>query len=306
MQLGLASAILPDLSFDDVIQICAREQLNCVELMCWPKGRAERRYAGVTHLDLDQLDNELIQKTRQALDAQAIQISALGYYPNPLDPDPAVRETVADHLRKLIHSAALLGVGTITTFIGRDPWKTYADNLALFEQVWPDLIRYAESQHVRVAIENCPMLFTQDEWPGGKNLATTPARWRDLFDRIPSPNFGLNFDPSHFIWQQMDYIQPLYDFADRLFHVHIKDARINRERLNQVGILATPLEFQSPKLPGLGDVDWAHFFSALNDIGYHGAAVLEIEDKAFEASLNGRLAAISQANRYIRQFVTPF
>lgn len=150
------------------------------------------------------------------------------------------------------------------------------------------------------------MLFTQDEWPGGKNLATTPARWRDLFDRIPSPNLGLNFDPSHFIWQQMDYIQPLYDFADRLFHVHIKDARINRERLNQVGILATPLEFQSPKLPGLGDVDWAHFFSALNDIGYHGAAVLEIEDKAFEASLNGRLAAISQANRYIRQFVTPF
>ena len=124
---------------------------------------------------------------------------------------------------------------------------------------------YAEEREVRIGIENCPMLFTRDEWPGGKNLATRPAIWRRMFDDIPSPNFGLNFDPSHFVWQQMDYLAPLREFRERIFHVHAKDARIDRDRARRRGRPGDPLKLGTrPSCPGLGDVDWGRFFSALS------------------------------------------
>jgi sugar phosphate isomerase/epimerase len=98
------------------------------------------------------------------------------------------------------------------------------------------------------------MIFTKDEWPGGNNLATTPVIWRRMFAETDSEFFGLNYDPSHLLWQQMDYIRPLYEFKDKLFHIHLKDARVYPEKLDEVGIMAYPLEFHTPKLPGLGDI----------------------------------------------------
>jgi sugar phosphate isomerase/epimerase len=172
-----------------------------------------------------------------------------------------------------------------------------------FASVWPELIRSAEGAGVRVAIENCPMYFSQDEWPSGKNLAHTPAIWRRMFTEIPSKSFGLNYDPSHLLWQQIDYVKPLYEFKDRIFHVHVKDAKIRRDRLDEVGILATPLEYHAPKLPGLGEVNWGRFVSALTDIGYNGPARIEVEDRAFEDSLDSRKAAIGMSRRYMRQFI---
>ena len=154
-----------------------------------------------------------------------------------------------------------------------------------------------------MGIENCPMLFTADEWPGGKNLAVSPSIWRRMFEAIPSPSFGLNYDPSHLVWQQMDYIAPLRKFADRLVHVHAKDVRLDRERLDDVGILATPLEYHSPKLPGLGEVDWGRFFSVLGDVGYRGPVCVEVEDRAYEGSLESRKLALRQSCTYLRQFI---
>ncbi|MDD2533104.1 MAG: sugar phosphate isomerase/epimerase [Eubacteriales bacterium] len=305
MKLGLVSAILPDYSLDQIFDLCQQENLETVEVMCWPEGKAERRYAGVSHIDVDHLTNEMLLKILTKQQRSGVSISALGYYPNPLDPDLAVRERAIEHLKKLIVAAQSLNIGMVTTFIGRDQWKSYQENLILFEKIWPELIAWAEKHDVKIAIENCPMLFSQDEWPGGKNLATTPAIWQDLFDRIPSPNFGLNFDPSHFIWQQMDYIKPVYDFADKLFHIHFKDIRVNPYQLNQVGTMATPLAYSAPKLPGLGDVDWGRFVAALTDINYEGAATIEIEDKAYEATLQDRLRAIRQSTLYMRGFVGP-
>ncbi|HRH61628.1 MAG TPA: sugar phosphate isomerase/epimerase, partial [Chitinophagaceae bacterium] len=161
----------------------------------------------------------------------------------------------------------------------------------------------AEDNGIKIGIENCPMYFTKDEWPGGKNLAISPAVWDRMFEAIPSKSFGLNYDPSHLVWQQMDYVQPLYDYKERIHHVHLKDAKLYKNKLNKVGIMAHPLEYHSPKLPGLGDVNWSNFFTALTDIKYKGPVCIEVEDKAFEGSEENIRTAILTARNYLRQYV---
>lgn len=304
MKLGFASAILPDQSFEYVVDFASQNGYRCVEMMCWPVGKAERRYAGVTHIDVDKLDASRIAEIKDYLAARNVSISALGYYPNPLDPDAEKASEAIAHIKKLIKTAPVLGVDTVTTFIGRDPKATVAESLRAFIKVWPDIIKLAEDTGVRIAIENCPMLFTSDEWPGGKNLATTPRIWREMFSAIPSEYFGLNYDPSHFLWQQMDYIRPIYEFKEKLFHIHIKDAKVRKDLLDDVGVLAAPLDYQLPKLPGLGDIDWGKFLSALTDVRYRGAVVVEVEDKAFEDTLEDRLIALKQSHKYINPFIT--
>ena len=132
---------------------------------------------------------------------------------------------------------------------------------------------------------------------------TTPAIWRQVFEILDYDNFGINYDPSHFIWQQIDYIHPLYEFKDKIFHVHYKDIKIYPEKLADVGIMATPLQYMSPKIPGLGDVDWGKYVSALTDIGYKGYTCIEIEDKAFEGTVEDAKNAVRLSTRYLRNFV---
>lgn len=303
MKLGFVSAILPDLSLEEVLQFAKAEGFACVELMCWPKGKAERRYAGVTHIDVDDLSAVAISRVREQLVAGGVAVSGLGYYPNPLCPDANEAAVYVEHIKKTILAAEMLQVGLVNTFIGRDWTRSVEDNWPRFLATWRPLVKFAEDHGVRIGIENCPMLFTRDEWPGGKNLATTPAIWRRMFEEIPSASFGLNYDPSHMVWQRMDYVKPIREFAARIFHVHAKDARVDQDRLDNVGILAHPLEYHTPKLPGLGDVHWGRFFSALSDAGYAGPVCIEVEDRAYEATLESRKAALTQSARYLRQYM---
>jgi sugar phosphate isomerase/epimerase len=303
IKLGFVSAILADLTFEEVISFAARTGYSCVEIMCWPLGKAERRYAGITHIDVAKLSDKRIKEIRDILERKGISISGLGYYPNPLEADNKNAAHCISHLKKVIDTAGRLGLQNVNTFIGRDHRGSIEDNFKRCKKVWPPIIKYAEKRRVKIGIENCPMLFTSDEWPGGKNLALSPAIWRRMFKEIPSANFGLNYDPSHLVWQFMDYIKPIYEFRNRIFHVHIKDAKILRDELNDVGILATPLSFHRPKLPGLGDVDWGKFFSALTDIGYDGAACVEVEDRSYEGSLQTREKSLIQSREYLKQFV---
>jgi sugar phosphate isomerase/epimerase len=303
VKLGFVSAIVPELSLEQTIDLAEEEGFDCVELMCWPVGKAERRYAGVTHVDVDLLDEEEARRITGFTRSAGVAISALGYYPNPLAPDLAESARYAQHIEKIIKAAAMLGLTQVNTFVGRDPAKSIDANWPRFLQVWRPLIKIAENHGVRIGVENCPMFFTADEWPAGKNLAVSPAIWTRMFSDIPSDYFGLNYDPSHMVWQQMDYLQPMRDFADKLFHVHAKDVRVDRHRLDRVGILAHPNEYHTPKLPGLGDVDWGKFFSVLTDTGYAGAVCIEVEDRAYEATLDSRKAAVRQSGRYLRNFV---
>ena len=305
MKLGVCSAILPDLSLEEVLAFAAAEGLDCVEVMCWPKGKATRRYAGVTHIDVATIGKAEAKRIKQLVAAAGVEISGLGYYPNPLAPDKREAKVAIDHIKRVIRAAERLGLKQMNTFIGRDPAKSVDANWKRFRQVWKPLVKFAGDHGVRIGIENCPMLFSDDEWPGGKNLAHSPAVWRRMFKEIPARHFGLNYDPSHMVWQQMDYIRPLREFADRIFHVHAKDVRLDRRRLDDVGILATPVQFHTPKLPGLGEIDWGRFFSVLTDIGYNGAVAIEVEDRAFEASLADRKASVRQSTTFLRNFIAP-
>jgi len=303
MKLGFVSAILPELSFEELIDLASDYGFSCVEVCCWPVGKAERRYAGVTHIDVETLDEQRAQAINDHCRNKGVEISALGYYPNPLDPDEEKSRFFIDHIMKVIDASAMLGIYKINTFIGRDKNKNVDENFEAFRKVWPEIIWHAGEKGVKIGIENCPMIFTNDEWPGGNNLATTPAIWRRMFSEISSGHFGLNYDPSHLLWQQMDCIKPIYEFREKLFHIHLKDAKLYRDRLDNVGIMANPLEFHSPKLPGLGDIDWSGFFSALYDIRYDGPVCIEVEDKAFEGSLEDRKNALRLTKRYLNQFI---
>lgn len=300
MHLGFVSAIVPELSLDEVAAFAAESGYKAVEVMCWPVGKAERRYAGVTHIDVNDYDADLVLGTMQK---HGVSISSLGYYPNPLTPDEAESASYVAHIRRVIEASAKLQVNVMTTFIGRDPKLSVDENWPRFMSIWPDLVKFAEDHGVKVGIENCPMSFTRDEWPGGKNLAHSPAVWRRMFDAIPSDNFGLNYDPSHLVWQGMDYIRAIREFASKLVHVHAKDARLEKHKLDEVGIFAYPLEYHTPKLPGLGDVNWGKFFSTLSDSGYDGPVCVEVEDRAYEGSIDRRKASLIQSQRYLSQFV---
>lgn len=303
MKLGFVSAILDTYTFEEVIDFASSHGFECVEMACWPGGKAERRYAGVSHINVDDMSEENIAYIKDYCAKKNVEISSLAFYPNTMDEDLEKRNANIEHLKKVIIASRKLGVGMVTTFIGRMQTKNVDENIEEFKKVWPPIIKFAEENDVKVAIENCPMLFGYDQWPGGQNLFTTPAIWRKCFEIIPSKNFGLNYDPSHFVWQMIDYVKPIYEFKDRIFHVHYKDIKVYRDKLNDCGIMATPLSFMSPKLPGLGDVDWGKYVSALTDIGYEGYTCLEIEDKAFEGSKERVEASLDLAKRYIEQFV---
>jgi sugar phosphate isomerase/epimerase len=302
MQLGFVSAIVPELNLDQVLAFAAAERFACVEAMCWPVGKAERKYAGVTHVDVNGFTKARAEATHALCAQHRVRLSALGYYPNPLDPDPKVAKVAVDHLKKVIQAAALLGLKTVNTFVGRDWTKSVDDNWPHFLKTWRPLIRFAEDHGVQVGIENCPMSFTADEWPGGKNLMTTPVLWRRAFSDISSKHFGLNYDPSHFVLQQMDPASPLREFQDKIFHFHAKDVSIQRHRLNEVGVFAHPLEWHQPRIPGYGDMDWGRFMGALMETAYRGPVCIEVEDDTFGKSLEGR----KQALRVARNVLSPY
>jgi len=303
MKLGFVSAILADQSLDEVLDFAANEGFSCVELMCWPVGKAERRYAGVTHMDVTDITQDQADEIKGKVSDRGLSISGLGYYPNPLVADHEEAQVYIDHLGKVFEAAPKLGVKVVNTFIGRNPAQSVDDQWHRFLDVWKPLIQQAEDNDVKVAIENCPMYFSSDEWPSGKNLAISPAIWRRMFSDIESDHFGLNYDPSHLLWQLMDYLKPIKEFSSKFFHVHAKDAIVDKAALDDVGILATPLEYHTPKLPGLGDIDWGKFFSVLGQEGYTGSVCIEVEDRPYEKNLTGRQGALRQSARFLRNFM---
>ena len=284
MKLGLFTAAFPNLSLEEITGWSAENGFETLEIACWPVSKAERRYAGVTHIDAANLTQDSADQVKKLVAQHNLSISALGYYPNILDPDPSSREYSIDHLKKVITAAKMLGVDTVGTFIGRDQHKNIDDNFETYAKIWPDIVHFAGDHQVKIAIENCPMIFSNDEWPGGKNLASTPAIWRRMWEIIPDENFGLNLDPSHLILQMIDYERVVREFSGRIFHVHAKDLMINWEGVYNHGVLSQGMGWQVPRLPGLGDMRWDRFIAALYAAGYDHIISIEHEDRNFEGS----------------------
>ena len=293
MKIGVMSAAFPNLSLEELATWASDSGFEMLELACWPTGEGkDRKYGGVAHIDVDSLTPTEASEINGMLAEKGLEISSLGYYPNPLHPDPAHREQVIGHLKKVVVGAEMLGVEIVGTFVGRSwnpeltgrDWNKDLDhNFEEFMKVWPGLVKFAAEHNVKIAIENCPMLWA-DTWPGGSNLPHSPALIQRMFEAVPDENFGLNFDPSHLVWQQIDYVRFVYDFGGRIFHVHAKDMAIDEEMFYQDGILGCGFRWQIPRLPGQGLVDWQEVVVALYDVGYDFVLSIEHEDANWEAT----------------------
>ena len=284
MKLGFLTAPFPDTPLTEVADWASSVGFEALEIACWPKTSGPtRRYAGTSHIDVAGLDRGAAEDVVAALAARGITISALGYYPNPLAPDAEHRRTVLAHLRTVIAAAQLMGVPVVNTFCGGDAAKTLDANWEDAQSVWPETLAFAADHGVALAFENCPMIFSNDEWPGGHNIAYSPYIWRRMLDAW-GDRIGINYDPSHLIWQMIDQPRFINEFGAHFRHVHAKDLMIDRDGLYARGIMSLGMGWQVPRMPGLGEVDWSAFFSGLYRVGYDGPVIIEHEDRRFEGS----------------------
>ena len=302
MKLGLLTAAFPTLTLEEVADWAAANGFEALEVACWPfAGGERRRYAGVCHIDVAALDDGAIEHVHHVFQGRGLTLSSLAYYPNPLDPDPATRAATQGHLRKVIEAAAALGVNLIGTFIGRDQSKAPPAALAEALEQWAPLVGYASERGVRISIENCPMIFSTDEWPGGRNLAYSPALWRRLFQAMPE--LGLNLDPSHLVWQFIDIPRVVREFGSKIYHVHAKDLEVSRDGLFEEGVMSLGMGWQVPRMPGLGEVPWNRFIAELVACGYDGVVSVEHEDRSFEGSLEAVKRGFIVARNTLRPLI---
>ncbi|MCR9139977.1 MAG: sugar phosphate isomerase/epimerase [Alphaproteobacteria bacterium] len=284
MQLGILTAPFPDVPLMDVADWAASSGFQSLEIACWPVSRGPtRRYAGTTHIDVAETDSAKAKDIAAALADKGLSISGLGYYPNPLHPDGDHRKTVIDHLKQVISLAGQMELPVVNTFCGGDASVNIDENWKRAEQVWPEIIAHARDSGVKLAFENCPMIFSYDEWPGGHNIAYSPQIWRRILESWGG-DVGMNFDPSHLIWQMIDQDRFIREFGGHMLHVHAKDLMIDRDGLYDHGILSAGMGWQVPRLPGLGDVNWSGFFAGLYRTGYGGPVIIEHEDRDFEGT----------------------
>ena len=284
MKLGLLTAPFPETPLLQVAEWAASVGFEAMEIACWPKSSGPtRRYAGTSHIDVADTSPSQAQEILAALAERDISISGLGYYPNPLHPDPAHRETVIGHLKQVIVAAGRMSVPVVNTFCGGDAARHLDDNWEAARQVWPDIIAHARDNGVSLAFENCPMIFSRDEWPGGNNIAYSPAIWRRIIEEWDGA-VGANFDPSHLVWLMIDQARFIKEFGPHFVHVHAKDVMIDRDGLYERGTISSGIGWQVPRMPGLGDIDWRVFFSSLYRAGYDGPVIIEHEDRNFEGS----------------------
>ena len=303
MKLGIQSAILDGLTWQEVIDFAADNNFQCVEMMCWPKGKAERKYAGVTHIDVTDFSDADAKEINDYCASKGVEISALGYYPNALCPDEQEAEVYIEHIKKVINASSMLGINLVGTFIGNNWHKNVDDNWPRMVEVWGPILEYAKSKNTRISIENCAMFFTDDEWPAGKNIAYSPKIWRRMFAEFDTDYLGLNYDPSHLVWMQMDHEKPWGEFNDKIFHAHAKDVAVNREKLDEVGTMANPLEYHDPRIPGRGDIDWKHYIDVMKTAGFEGAICIEVEDADYEGSIENRKRSLIESGNHLRAFI---
>ena len=254
-----------------------RSGFRSMELSAWPE----------SSLNADHVTDQRIAEIKKDLKENDIEISALGYYPNYLDPDPDKAKEARRYFFKVMELASRMGVGVVCTFAGRSPEKSVKENIPLFKEVFSPFCDEAEKRNLRIAIENCPML--DRFYLRGENIAFSPEVWDEMFRVVPSKTLGIELDPSHMVWLGIDYVQSIYDYGERIFHIHAKDMEINHKALARVGILGQCFGetvglghgWWRARTPGWGEIDWPKFITALLEVNYSGNVDIEHEDDVF-------------------------
>ncbi len=285
MKIGFLTACLDNLKLEQIVSWAATEGFKMLEIACWPDepvgkgfGEYHQEFGGPHHINVEKLDNAKAVQIKKLLEDNNIGISALAYYPNNLEPNIEMREKNHNHLKKVIDAASILGVEYVGTFIGGDKYKSIEENLEEFSKVFPAIVGYAEEKNVKIIIENCPM---HDFWKTGYNLAFSPIIWEKMFKIIPSKYFGINYDPSHLIFEMIDYLEPIKEFAERIFHIHAKDVEVYEDILKKHGIFGeygvTGCWWRY-RMPGLGEIKWRKFIDLLYEIKFDGTISIEHGD----------------------------
>lgn len=284
MRLGFLTAPFAETPLMYVADWAAANDFDSLEIACWPaSGGVKRRYAGTSHIDVAQLSDGQAKDIRAEIEGKGLAVSGLGFYPNPLHPDRAVSEPAIAHIKLVIEACRKMGVPFMNTFMGGDSKKNLDENWAEALRVWPDIVKHAQDNGVRLTIENCPMIFSFDEWPGGNNIAWSPMIWRRIIETWGG-TIGLNYDPSHLVWLMIDQGRFIREFGPHIFHFQAKDVQIDRDGLYERGSMSSGIGWQIPRLPGLGDAPWAEIFSNLYRVGYDGDCIIEHEDRRFEGT----------------------
>lgn len=303
MYLGFLTGCMGNIPLKQKAEWAAAHGMKAIEISCWPKLN-DRDYSA-TDIDVTTLTQEGADEIKAYVAALGLTISSLAYYDNNLSADLEQRAFINNHVYKVIDAAVMLGVDKVGTFVGRNHKLSVKDNFDEFETVFKPMVAYAGERGIKLMIENCPMIGWQMQGLPG-TISFSPELWREMFRRIPDANFGLNYDPSHLRFMLMDYITPLKEFKDRIFHTHAKDVKVDFDVLAQTGVLNKQLygqpgkSYWAPVMPGLGDIDFKAWMDTLREIGYDGVVSIEHEDPNYEGSLEkvkeGLEIAISHLN----------
>ena len=176
-----------------------------------------------------------------------------------------------------------MGIPLVNTFMGGDAAKTQDENWEDALRIWPDIVKHAQDNGVKLTIENCPMIFGRDQWPAGHNIAYNPYIWRRIIEQWGG-TVGLNYDPSHLVWLMIDQERFIGEFGPHILHYQAKDVLIDRNGLYERGTLSGGIGWQIPRLPGLGEAPWSKIFAALYRAGFEGDCIIEHEDRDFEGT----------------------
>ena len=305
MKIGFLSACLGSVALEDLVPWAAGAGFEALELAAWRPPRRNGEYAP-RHIRAEELTRDGAARIRELFAQHGLQISALAYYDNNLQPNVVRRREAQYHLRRVIDAAALLGVDRVGTFVGGRAARA-ATVIRAAGRYFRELCEYAADRNVRVMIENCPMEnWVQFGLPG--NFAYSPELWEALFNEVPNENFGLNLDPSHLYWLGIDYVRATRDFGPRIFHAHAKDTEIIPEGQYRHGILAEQLGtnpwhsgWWRYRMPGSGGIDWKAFISALKEIGYDDVLSIEHEEPEYEGGVERVKEGLGKGREWLKR-----
>ena len=281
MYVGILTAPFERESLEQVAAFAGEYGFGGLEVVAGP---------GSSHINLDGFDQAAAERLADLMERRALQISSLAAYVNNTDADPERRRANNEIVRKAIDAAALLGVEVVCTLAGhpvpgKSKMKTIEEECT---QVFPPLLEYAERKGIKIALENWYATNIQHL-----------GHWQRLFEVVPNKNFGLNYDPSHLLWQDIDYLHAVDAFADRIFHTHAKDTEVKEGKRRWVGNQADGGWWRYV-IPGLGAVRWGEYLGVLRANGYNGVLSIEHEDNTVS-----REEGFLLGKKYLEQFFIP-
>ncbi|MGQ9583937.1 MAG: sugar phosphate isomerase/epimerase family protein [Anaerolineae bacterium] len=278
MRLGMVTPY-----WETALGFAAEASLECLEVQARPG----------SPLDEARRAPDGVERIRRTLAQYGVQVCSLILTLNYLAPGEEGKQA-REYLRGIVDLAAELAVPTVSTVTGRLRDESFEANLEEYVRVWRPLVRYAAERGVRIVHENCP-----HNPCNSPNLALNPVWWNALFQALPAENLGLEYDPSHLVWQGIDYLEAIRATGSKIFVVHAKDCEVDPHKLARLGYLADG--WWQYRIPGAGQVDWPKLFMRLREIGYNGDVLIEHEDPSF--GTERMMEALLLSQRYLRTFV---